>query len=180
MELFDKKFVHFMWDDELEGKKGFFADDIATLEGFVKSKASVFIVRKSRLKDKPFSIKGGGFRFFYYDPNYEVKKAYAEGKTVQFEYNGYWVDCDNPAFEDEDLYRIKPEEPKSRPFEDFNELMSITGTKLLWVVDKCSLNEFLITGTQKHAVYIVDRWYSMKELFELYTFSDGSPCGIKE
>ena len=31
MELFDKKYVYFMWDDSLEGKEGFFADDISVL-----------------------------------------------------------------------------------------------------------------------------------------------------
>jgi len=72
------------------------------------------------------------------------------------------------------------EEKHYRPFKDFNELMSITGTKLLWVVDKCCSNEFLITGNQNLAVYIFDRWYSMKELFNEYTFPDGSPCGMLE
>lgn len=31
MELFDKRFVHFMWDDSLKGKVGFFADSIDEL-----------------------------------------------------------------------------------------------------------------------------------------------------
>ena len=34
--LFDKKYVHFMWEDELEGKKGFFADGISDLKGNVE------------------------------------------------------------------------------------------------------------------------------------------------
>lgn len=127
MELFDKRFVHFMWDNELEGKEGFFADDIATLEGFVNTKAHVFIVSKSKLKDKPFSIKGGGFRFFYYDPSYDCKKAYAEGKQIQYQFpdGDMWYDineADREAiekkglswFDDDVEYRIKPEEQKPR------------------------------------------------------------------
>lgn len=31
MELFNEKFVHFLWSDELEGKEGFFADKIKLL-----------------------------------------------------------------------------------------------------------------------------------------------------
>lgn len=112
-----------------------------------------------------------------------ILNAFAEGKIIEVKTkdpnDNLWIEThiigENPNL----MYRIKPE-AEYRPFEDFNELMSITGTKLIWVVDKCCFNEFLITGTQKHAVFIFDRWYSMKELFELYTFSDGSTCGIKE
>ena len=32
MELYNKKYVYFEWDDELEGKKGFVADDIYVLK----------------------------------------------------------------------------------------------------------------------------------------------------
>ncbi len=37
MDLFDKKFVYFMWDDELEAREGFFADYIGDLEDYVNS-----------------------------------------------------------------------------------------------------------------------------------------------
>ena len=31
MELFDKKFIYCVWDDELKGKKVFYADEIDNL-----------------------------------------------------------------------------------------------------------------------------------------------------
>lgn len=131
-----------------------------------------------------------------------IIQAIAEGKKIQYSFNGVtWFDGDedfelqvicNDIISGSIDYRIKPEENDEyelpepfgekhyRPFKDFNELMSITGTKLLWVIDKCCFNEFLITGNQNLAVYIVDRWYSMKELFDEYTFPDGSPIGMLE
>ena len=36
MKLFNKQFVHFMWEDELEGKRGFGTDDIDDLQRFVE------------------------------------------------------------------------------------------------------------------------------------------------
>ena len=73
-----------MWDDELEGKEGFYADDIASLKSFVNVGASVSTVEKSKYNDIPFLVRKDTWcRFFYYDPNYAVKRAYLEGKQIQ-------------------------------------------------------------------------------------------------
>ena len=118
MELFDKKFVHFMWEDELEGKEGFFEDCINDLIGNVNNCTCLGTVTKSENYDYPFLKKETGIRwmFFYYDPNYECKKAYAEGEQIQL-FNpetGDWIDCDEPEWLDILKYRIKPEKPKTR------------------------------------------------------------------
>ena len=121
MELFDKRFVHFMWDDELEGKEGFFSDDIETLRTYVESenlkdlsKQYYNTVRYSGNKFNPFnSERYCNFIFFYYDPNYKVKRAfYKEGKQIQVAYKGAnnWVDCDEPEWVDGCQFRVKPEE----------------------------------------------------------------------
>ena len=122
MELFDKKFVHFMWDDELEGKKGFFDDSINDLIDVVNDDPinnpynnGYGTVVKSNNDDEPFLKKESdiSWKFFYYDPNYECKKAYAEGKQIQL-FNpdtGDWIDSDEPEWLDILKYRIKPEEP---------------------------------------------------------------------
>ena len=120
MELFDKKYVHFMWDDELEGKEGFFSDSIDILKIYVEDNDDNLIgnVSDSNRGNLPFHKNCGGvFRFFYYDPNYEVKRAYAEGKQIQFRYSGdaEWDDCKGePLCDDDCEYRIKPEEQKTR------------------------------------------------------------------
>ena len=87
MEIFDKSFVHFMWDDELEGKKVFVADSINTLIECVEKGTTTHTVQYSRNMRMPFERDDFvcfRFRFAYYDPNYEVKKAFNKGKVIQF------------------------------------------------------------------------------------------------
>lgn len=120
-ELFDKKFVHIMWDDSLKGKRGFFADGINELIGIVNTNLKV---RTSSAKynttedtNYPFeSANGTHFKFFYYDPNYECKRAYAEGKQIQyFRDDGIWCDCaGTPEWYDDVEYRIKSESESKR------------------------------------------------------------------
>lgn len=120
MELFEKRFVHFLWEDELEGKEGFFADDICTLMTCVLGGNIHYAkVRKSLNPAFPFKdTNNNDWLFFYYDPNYDCKRAYAEGRQIQFKrlVNGTWCDCGNMEclWKDFYKYRIKPEEPKSR------------------------------------------------------------------
>lgn len=119
MTLFDKRFVHFMWDDSLEGKKCFIADGIDDLRGIVEKggENDLRIVLFSGNESAPFQSANGvyAWKFAYYDPNYEVKKAYyKEGKTVQvkkIDSFADWVDCHRPRWCKECLYRIKPDCP---------------------------------------------------------------------
>ena len=129
MELIDKKFVHFMWDDKLEEKEGFFADDICELTNCVLGGNFHFAkVRKSLSPAFPFKdTNNNDWLFFYYDPNYEVKKAYAEGKQIQYKFPNVaeWDNVNDADmtdikitglswFDDNCEYRIKPEEPKTK------------------------------------------------------------------
>lgn len=108
---FEDKFVRFRWRDELAGKKCFFADNIEELEASV---------REGKLKpclDKhsdnfPFETEDDFFTLCYYDPNYEVKLAYEEGKQIQISGDGEtWVDWEDerdPDWNSLFLFRIKP------------------------------------------------------------------------
>ena len=160
MELFDKKFVHFMWDDELEGKECFVSQSIKALIDIVNMNLRYAIVEINKKVAEQWS-------FFYYDPNYVTKRAYVEGKTIQYlTDNGQWetilsnmelmshieqgrqlrvkpeadkfaelkkafaegkkiqvalvgtdnkwIDCNEPLWDDECKFRIKPEEPKQK------------------------------------------------------------------
>lgn len=202
--LFDKRFVHFMWDDELEGKEGFFADSISGLQSYVElNKEEMFgDVKKSSRDDSPFVLLKdsdsfcSSCRFFYADPNYEFKRAYAEGKQLQLSYDGtLWVDIESDwEISDFDTtpaeFRIKPEEPKSRPFEDtaelilhyqqhFNVVCPPYAEPLIWIKDKDD-DRYLIKRYSEECVFVDTLCLTMKELFEDYVFLDGSPCGIKE
>lgn len=118
-ELFDKRFVHFMWDDALKGNPCFVADDIATLRRNVlqdTGRALVFerMVMPREISAFPFETASNHYRFAYYDPNYIAKRFYMEGKQIQYKYQGEgegeWNDCvGTPDWCDNVEYRIKPE-----------------------------------------------------------------------
>lgn len=107
MELFDKKFVYFMWDDELEGKKCFVSDDICSLKVCVENNTHAgiryVIVSESDNESYPFAAGIDEdhkeiFRFAYYDPNYEARVAFNNGKRIQFKshINNEWKDISSP------------------------------------------------------------------------------------
>lgn len=120
MELYNKQFVYFEWDDRLEGKKGFFGDSINHIKHNVKDNCTMWFgeIRHNvnANTDYPFAFidESGNshvFRFCYYDPYYEFRKAYLEGKQLQFKDEDDWVDVDGVPLFTTDEYRIKPEEP---------------------------------------------------------------------
>lgn len=115
-KLFDKRFVRFLWEDELEDKDKnlFVADNIPTLITRVEMGISNGFVRKSRNADFPFFTGTNNSRFCYYDPHYDVKRAYyVERKKLQY-YDSAdedWEDVQGePSWRmSPDDYRIKPE-----------------------------------------------------------------------
>ena len=114
MELYCKEFVFFEWDDSLKGKKGFFADTINELKAKVKNG---FELLECHFSNNPTgfhfanSSSNEVYQFFYYDPDYEVKKAFMDGKTIQYLYNDEWIDvAHSPLWGLDNTYRIKPED----------------------------------------------------------------------
>ena len=121
MELFDKKFVHFLWDDSLEDKEGFFADDVNALQIRVNENNVKFYGKACKAESVSYPIaivrdnehiddRDTAYRFFYHDPNYAVKKAFAEGKQIQYFRidDSMWQDCVGiPVWHEQTKYRIK-------------------------------------------------------------------------
>lgn len=110
--LFDKKCVFCMWDDALRSKEVFVADSIEDLMKFVEKGKEKHGVIESTSLDYPFLERTGSpsYRFCYYDPLYDVKKAYyKEGKTIQYWEEG-WKDFKyEPMWSNNSVsYRIKP------------------------------------------------------------------------
>ena len=118
MELFDKRFVHFMWDDSLKGNVGFFADSIDILkwnvennDGVKKTASDIYTVHLSFLDDDKTAWK-----FFYCDPLYEYRWAFKQGKKVQVRlpFSG-WTDVTQNHTWDYGLeYRIVEEKKPER------------------------------------------------------------------
>lgn len=141
---FEDKFVHFRWDDSLKGKKVFCADCISTLEYDVAEGEDYReLLRYSGNKTCPFTVKSSdgehdnNWQFVYYDPNYEVKLAYEEGKKIQYRAidTGDWCDWNNSLgicpFLDAFEYRIKP---MLEAYVFLKQIGSVL--RLLWNFDK--------------------------------------------
>ena len=122
----------------------------------------------------------------------KIMEAYANGKKIQCNDNhlgnGEWVTTDNPSFNwDKCAYRIKPE-PKYRPFKSQEECWQEMHKHpdFGWIKGK-------VTGEYKQVIrvfgcktelifnisYNSPADYSPEMMFSSYTFTDGTPFGIK-
>lgn len=132
MPKFENKYCYCTWEDCLTGKKVFFADSIGVLKKLVENNdESCFdVVVEHYNEDFPFYVDGyGRFAFCYWDPNYEFKVAFEQGKTIQgfFRAIDEWCDMPDPSWVDDIQYRIKPEpEPEPKKEEEFNIETEIT------------------------------------------------------
>lgn len=114
-----------------------------------------------------------------------IIQAYAEGKTIQSRCikgdTSLWYDDEDPSFDDDFEYRIKPES-KYRPFkgaeECWNEMLK--HQPFGWVKNKESQALFVCKAIGKLiAIGIEDTPYTYKHPFDTYTFADGLPFGVK-
>ena len=135
MELYNKEFVYFDWDDKLEGKKGFVAQNIASLKSQVNDSPKTMVTLSSSDDDVcPFTYFCDDeitcdYQFAYYDPYYEVHRAYLEGKQIQFKNSdGDWSDVFGEPLFKFDEYRIKPELRWHVVFSDEGTLGMATST----------------------------------------------------
>lgn len=105
MKLFDEKFVHVLWNDDLTGSQGFVANNIQELIDKVEEKRpdKQFEIRKSENQNAPFFMSGisCSYPFAYIDPFYEIKVAYLDGKIIEW-YNALkdcWCPMDSANFD---------------------------------------------------------------------------------
>lgn len=205
MELFDKKYVYLEWDDVLEDKEVFVADCLADLRRRVDNNDhhgySECVV--DSCVEFPFRVYSGiTFAMAYYDPLYEYKLAYNQGKKVEvYGFVGIsraWIEVtDDWKWEENYEYRIKPEKPKTkwRPFKDIQELKQTWLVKndakskgdlyelFIWVRFKNYRDASkLIVGFDKklNKVCVAGTWFNLSELHEHCEFLNGSPCGVEE
>lgn len=132
-----------------------------------------------------------------------VMQAYDEGKQIQIKDGGYddWSDWNadyEPNWDWQQFkYRIKPEEPIYRPYESIDEMVEDYCDKsgelrlarlsmpYIWVKYKNKRwgdTKHLLTSfnnaCEGHSyVWIANGWVSLEELFDDYTYLNGSPCG---
>lgn len=115
-----------------------------------------------------------------------IIKAFSEGKLIQSRCikgdKSLWYDDEDPSFDDDFEYRIKPEQ-KFRPFKDAEERWAEmqkhqpfgwvkVGESILRLITLVDVNRIQI-GNQD-----LDWTYAL--VFKKFIFMDGQPFGVKE
>lgn len=116
-----------------------------------------------------------------------IIKAFSEGKEVQYKANGRWYLAEDIAFfGGGQEFRIKPE-PTYRPFKDAKECWQemlkhqpfgwITNTDIerSKMIDTFDSSE----DDNDRPIRINESWWKLSQVFEKFTFTDGTPFGIK-
>ena len=114
-----------------------------------------------------------------------IIKAFAEGKEIEGLYKGTkspWFKIKDMHFNEGIIFRIKPE-TKYRPFKDIEECWSEMQKHqpFGWIKDK-SGNKLIIENVDSRGSVEVYNGgaCSFNEVFEYFTFADGTLFGIKE
>lgn len=124
-----------------------------------------------------------------------VMQAYVDGKQIQgMCSDGKWVDVPEPSWSINGNFRVKPE-PKFRPFKNADECWQemLKHQPFGWVKTIANIPELhnisaIFQSAEFPVLLGIDlewdeaREYSLKlsEMYDLYTFADGAPFGVKE
>lgn len=126
----------------------------------------------------------------------KIMQAYVDGKQIQYaeDDTDVWHNIDEPDWHSDYEYRIKPE-PKYRPFKDADECWQemLKHEPFGWVKTIANIPELhnisaIFPSAEFPVLLGIDleggeaREYSLKlsEMYDLYTFADGAPFGVKE
>ena len=113
-----------------------------------------------------------------------VLQAFADGKTIESRCikgsKSLWYDDEDPSFDDDFEYRIKPEQ-KFRPFKNAEECWHemLKHHPFGWVVGRRDGVMYLIRSLEYVSVYTSIQ-YSFKDAFDTFEFADLVPFGVKE
>lgn len=127
-------------------------------------------------------------RFNTIDEMIEICQAIKDGKEIEY-YNRFsreWASASLPVNFAALCYRIKPEEPKKkwRPFKDVDEFLKAAGgLGAIWLKCKFSNSMLLVTaidGRDCCNPIRLTAWVGFSNLFDDFTFADGTPCGVEE
>ena len=198
MELFDRKFMNFIWDDKLTGKNCIVGDNAYNMKCAINSDTNELLSSETVCYSDddayPFETSFGKYSFCYYDPHYKIKKAFKEGKKIEAYYPSqdvWYTITDEQTFlslceNDNREFRIKDE---CVPFENTERLIiywklhytnsnnpSATNP-LIWIKEKQYNEQFLITGIRSDSVFIGNQWVDMQRLFDNYLFLDDKVIG---
>ena len=111
-----------------------------------------------------------------------IIQAFAEGKTIEFFKQGEWMELNDPDFMwCANKYRIKPES-KYRPFKNkeecWNEMHRHPDFGWLTRIDTEAYTQIPVIFP--YCILFDSEKYNYEKAFKHYTFTDGTPFGIKE
>lgn len=115
-----------------------------------------------------------------------IIQAYVEGKPIQSRCvkgdTSLWYDEEDPSFDDDFEYRIKPES-KFRPFKNAEECLSEMLKHQPFGFTKfknAKSGYYMITYIASGAVVGMNNTpFDYESMFDTYTFADGTPFGVK-
>jgi hypothetical protein len=174
MELFDKKYVYFEWDDKLAGKDVFISNSMDWLKTKVNTCDSDRLVKIKKSKDlsAPFHVIGfdgndNNNIFAYYDPNLKVKKAWLDGEVIQIKSKGEWYDLLNMYLNITDLNELKWDnnEWRVKPIEKWYVVLTDKG---LYKTNFGSLYYVFYVGTEKECDTYIKEHESMKDTMKAW------------
>lgn len=114
-----------------------------------------------------------------------IIQAFAEGRDIEYFDTGssIWRKSIDPAFYKSVNYRIKPEH-KYRPFKDAEECRNemLKHYPFGWVKEKCGIytNVIIVNPDEASVTTGISDFHSFGDMLKDYTFTDGTPFGIKE
>ena len=150
MKLFDKTYLYCVPDEDtkaLIGKKVFYGNDVDTVIDNVNNETEYpnldsrgilnCIYTRSVNAVHPFAVLIGSdlesfnCMFVYYDPYYDFKVAYNEGKTIQYQLVGGidWKDIETESellnyIDENRTLRIKPEESRRVTYRELTKWLA--------------------------------------------------------
>ena len=114
-----------------------------------------------------------------------IIQAYAEGKAIESRCikgdKSLWYDDEDPSFDNDLEYRIKPEQ-KYRPFANAEECLAEMQKHQLfgWVkIEDLYRNIANVTSCSITFLDNEARDVEYEQAFKNYTFADGTPFGVK-
>lgn len=168
----DKVFMSLNADDVKIGSKGYCADSLVNLKTAVENEVKLAYGEVTRINDKDClyrfcidSIIDKAFFYFVEEPEkkprpYSNPEEMIEDFKKRYNSYGGWSGKDNPMY-----------------------------NPLIWIKSKATGFRHLVTDygdndncghCNKSCIWIGTLPIKFKELYERYTYLDGTPCGIKE
>lgn len=121
MPKFEEKYIRRLWNEELIGKRVFYADSIPKLEKYVETNDERFIGTIVGTHNTTYSFHiedHDNYMFVYFDPYLELKIAYEKGyRILCLHTSDIWVIVENPDWSyPPECYRVQQDFMEYRRF----------------------------------------------------------------